>query len=218
MIDINILFITDTHDFINPDSIRKCIEEQKPICVLCLGDVGISDFQIIHNMSELKNIPIGAILGNQDTLSTFDILKSIGIYVADLNAKTFKVENISFFGLSGALRYKDNDSFAFLSHKESVDIMSATPPIDILISHDKPYFGSFSNSPFVQDPHEGLAGLGQYIIEKHPQLHIHGHLHMRYDQINEGGCREICLYQYALVEINEINKEIQCNIVKQEQD
>lgn len=93
--------------------------------------------------------------------------------------------------------------------------MSRLPAADVLLSHDQPYFESRINGMNYIDPHEGLAGLADYIREKHPQIHIHGHLHWQYDKINNGNCREICLYQYALIELKKENNILTCNIIRQ---
>ena len=204
---MKILFITDTHGSLSSDDIENALGEHTPDCIICLGDIPLYDFLLIDSMQNLQKIPKGAVLGNHDGWNTFEILARRNIMVSDLNQRTFTLDGVSYGGLSGALKYKDDDFFAFLTHRESYEKMKELPAVDIIVSHDYPYFGDLPINDKYFDAHEGLYGLGWYVQEHHPQFLIHGHLHEEY-QKEEYGCQLIGLYECALLEITKEHDKV----------
>lgn len=204
-----ILFIADTHGELDYTDLCVVPFDTTPDCIIYLGDIQLRDYITVNASPKLKRVPQGAVLGNHDGKNTLQILHRRGLQVVDLNERMFRLQDVSFVGLSGALRYKDDEHFCFLSHQESVEKMMRLPPADIVISHDYPFFGPLVPGKDYQDPHEGLFGLGQYVEKHHPQYLFHGHLHENYER-NVRGTQTVGIYGCVLVEVTKKDNRILC--------
>lgn len=212
---MKILFVADTHSAINLDKIQRVLGNIKPDYIIGLGDVSYSDYILLRYSHIANNIPIGCVLGNHDAWNDIQNLNRRGCRLVDLNRKNGHIGDITFYALSGALKYKNSDTYCFLTHKESEEIIKTAPKADILLSHDHPYWGKILNNQEFQNAHEGLIGLANYIRKNSPALHIHGHLHQAFEKNVCNGCREICVYGYALIDVSKENGMITYNIISQ---
>lgn len=122
--------------------------------------------------------------------------------IEDLHGKATTIDGVTFAGIGGSLRYKVSGNM-FLSQKESIEIAKALPPkADVLITHDQAYRKFFvdTKSEYAKDPHEGLAGIRDYLKKSRPEYHLYGHLHMPHTE-KEWHTTGVCIYGIGLVDI-----------------
>lgn len=189
--NINILFITDTHNCLTYDKeTLEYIQNVKDYdyCIL-LGDHSADDLYEITKI--IPKDKLCGVLGNHDS---WDKYKEYGIN--NIDGTVLNIKGVRIAGISGSYKYKNSDQYALYTHEESIDIANRMDNADILISHDKPYtekqFG---------DAHDGLKGITEYIYKNRIPLHIHGHLHEESEDILKNGTKTICLYKVKLMEL-----------------
>ena len=195
---MKVLFIADTHDGLDLQDIKYCIGRIEPDYIFCLGDITVNDYQLLW--SEYKHIPIIGILGNHDGWDLFSVLHKYNIKINDLNKRRLTLDDVVFMGLSGSLKYKDDNTRALITQDDCREIFNSAPYCDILITHDKPADDSIGF-----DPHGGLIGIREYIENNRPAYNIHGHLHEQYIKKIED-TNEICIYKYCLCDVNKYSE------------
>lgn len=82
-----------------------------------------------------------------------------------------------------------------LTNEESIELAKILPTCDIFLTHDKARTNNEENS------HSGLEGITQYILDKKPEYHIHGHLHENMNE-NIGGISSLGFCRYAYIEVS----------------
>lgn len=193
-----ILFVADTHDGLDLSEIDYCVGRIKPQRIIGLGDVSLNDYVLL--CEKFKGIPVGGILGNHDGLDLFKVLSDNGYNIADLHKRHFSINNSSFIGMSGSLKYKDDNSRALITQEQCSLLLDKAPYADVILTHDKP-----ADDTIGFDPHGGLIGIRDYIYDKKPIYNIHGHLHEFYTK-QIGQTTELCIYKYALCELTKYDK------------
>ena len=185
---INLLVITDAHGKLK----TKCQDlfsnlTSNPDFILLLGDNYYEDLEYIISQykanGELCNVRILGIVGNHDDRNLLDNFPDI--IQMDHTARSFVIHDrtITVGGLSGSVKYKDNNTRCLRTHKESVDLLMDVGKCDILMTHDKPCFELPEDDEYDElctNAHSGLYGIGKYILENGPGYMVHGHLHERY--------------------------------------
>lgn len=185
--DISLLVITDTHGFLTDESFSSINNDFDLCCVL--GDISDNDYKLI-----LKYIPkekIVALLGNHDR---FSLLDEYGI--KNINGDIIEINGIKIGGIQGSYKYK-NESFPSFTHEESIDFLNRVDPVDILLSHDKPFIGSVSNS------HNGLKGITNYLYKNKVPYNIHGHIHENKNYELKNGTKVISVYGLKVINLKE---------------
>lgn len=198
---MNILFVADTHDGLYNEELEAIIEyinNNRIVLdgIISCGDVTSLDFYrlIASGLSNIPNYPIYGVLGNHDMWNT-----QKNYSVVDLSEKAKEIYGVTFTGLSGSVRYKNEDC-PMMTQEESLERAEDIPDADIFITHDKPLF---SEDIIKEDAHSGLKGIGKYIEEhKRCKLHIYGHMH-EFSISKRKGCTSVCIYKWCLANINE---------------
>lgn len=179
-IHLKVMTIADSHGKLMQKDVKEVLDNNAyPDVVFFLGDNFPSDIEAALEVIPKSVKWIFGVTGNHDAK---DALAPYSKRILDVSEASYATGNMvssddyCVGGLSGSIRYKDDDYYSMLTNEESERIMDSKPWCDILITHDKPCF----NVPKVLDSHSGLTGIGDYILKKKPQLVLHGHLHERY--------------------------------------
>ena len=177
---LDVMTIADCHGKLMQKEIQEVLgANPTPNVVFFLGDNFPSDIEAALEVIPKSVKWIFGVTGNHDAK---DALERYSDRILDVNKGSYSTggmvssDDYSVCGLSGSIRYKDDDYYSMLSNEESESIMANKPWCDILITHDKPCF----SVPETLTSHSGLTGIGKYILQKKPQLVLHGHIHERY--------------------------------------
>lgn len=188
------LIFADLHQF-DAEDIKKIKEDFDVI--IFLGD--IDAVAIRHILNKFPNKPAYAVLGNHDNENIFNsvnnllmvekaIFKEPFLYpLVNMNLNTIALDDLTFVGLQGSVKYKDK----CIGYTQEEAASLIIPPADILFSHDSGYhFIPYENYDMA---HEGLLAISEYIEKKKPRYHIFGH-HHKDMTINIGDTTCFCVY------------------------
>lgn len=168
--------IADSHGNLRRDDIMNPLHTgELPDVVFLLGDNFVSDLETVLDIVP-ESIPIYGIVGNHDQKDLFADFPRIKNVNGICTAPKSIADDYTIAGLSGSIRYKNDDYYAMLTNEESEQALSRVPYADILLTHDKPCF----SAPEKLTSHSGLTGIGKYVLERKPKIVLHGHLHERY--------------------------------------
>lgn len=176
---LDVMTVADTHGNLMQKDVMKALSgNPNPDVVFFLGDNYPDDIEAVLEVVP-KHIRMYGVAGNHDFK---DILTPYSERIIDVSKNCYStggmvgVTGYSVGGLSGSIRYKDDECYAMLTNEESNAIMEDKPQVDILITHDKPCF----TLPEKITSHSGLTGIGNYILRAKPKIVLHGHLHEKY--------------------------------------
>ena len=192
---LRITTVADTHGFIDENELRNAIVDTD--ILILLGDIFTNEMNmIIRIRNEVnQNLPVFGILGNHNSKDFLDSYPDVINMDGKTEYITINGEEYSICGLAGSIRYKNSDYYCLRTHQESIDMLEDIPPCDIMITHDKPMFDKPEDMDY-PDAHDGLYGIGQYILEKKPKIVIHGHLHDPYiKELENTGTIIRCCYK-----------------------
>lgn len=189
--EITLLLIADTHGDLTFDKEmqKKLAKWRFDLCCV-LGDVTEGDYKVI--LSYIPRHKIVCLLGNHDNKN---LLSTLGLY--NLNGRIIKKNDFLIGGIEGSFRYK-NGEFPSFTHEESIEFLSKMSPVDILLSHDKPFTVDRGD-----DTKDGLKGITKYIYENKVPLNIHGHIHVRGEEKLKNGTLVETIYGVELMKIEE---------------
>ena len=189
-----ILIIADTHGTLHEDEFADFLQKNPnyDICIM-LGDHLPRDIDIILKYVEKRKIY--GILGNHD----YDYLSDYGI--TNIHGRIMNIHGIKILGMEGSFKYKPS-SFPSFTHEESIEFLEMFPKVDLLVSHDQRFHPERINDP----AHQGLKGITKYLYQNKVPIHIHGHIHENYEKTMFNHTKEISVFGYRIVQIN--NKEI----------
>lgn len=193
---INMLCIADTHGCLlfSANGIKEKLEKElNDGCdvVICLGDIRKDELRIINNIVK-DRFPIIGIKGNHDDFNQFEEYPNI----IDLNCKTIEINDVKIAGLSGCIKYKDNDDICY-TQNESLKVIKEIPEADILITHAHMYRAN-DKYKSEYDCHIGLVGALKYFYDNKCFLNIHGHDHLNSEldtEIRKNNGKSIGVYQ-----------------------
>lgn len=186
---LSLLVIADTHRRLSEEQLENLNSVRKNVdFVITLGDIPV------ESMAEIK--PDYGVLGNHDYINGIED-------VADLHMTVREVEslNIKLGGFQGSSRYKAGN-FVMYSQEESVGLLNSLGYCDILITHDsciKEYYKTHLSDI---DAHSGLLGIDNYLEDKKPLLHIHGHHHKNIVE-EKYNVPSICVYGMVILSIKD---------------
>ena len=193
-ITTNALVIADTHGSLNENSFNAFISDKNIELIILLGDIDISDWDVLlNNKIFLNTIKIG-ILGNHDKTNDIkEINRQISnlrinesspyyeeIYDLENENKPFTFKGISFVGLGRSLKYKNDDTL--LTQKQALDKLNNYPDADIILTHDKPCIDIDTSDTLCRDAHKGLYAIYKYMKDHNCKYNIHGHIHPQADR------------------------------------
>jgi predicted phosphodiesterase len=183
----NILILTDLHAFMSDEKERtKSLLEMNPLAVFLLGDISDIDVEFIRN---LYSGNIYFLYGNHDEYDCYDYIDRL----TNIHGKKIKIENCSFVGIEGCVRYKS--SGVAHTQEEIIELAKSLPECDILLCHEGPETKWHKTTA-----HQGFKGVNNYLKEKQPQMCIHGHRHTNQIYFCEGVLC-ISLYKCAILDI-----------------
>ena len=172
------LIFADLHTFEN--KMPEEIKEEFDIIIL-LGDIKSST--IISILNKYPDKPVYGVYGNHDNKYLYEAVNKLLIAEREMTQKPFlypvdnlnlslvKVDNVSFTGLQGAIKY--NETSIGYTQEEATDLI--IPAADILFSHETGY-GFVKNER--GSSHEGYRAISRYIKKNKPKYHIFGHHHI----------------------------------------
>lgn len=169
-VSLTVMTIADSHGRINKDDLKSKWNDRID-AVFMLGDNFPDDIEAALEIIP-QGVAIYAVSGNHDSKDLLSHYERLN----ELNGQRTELKGCSITGLSGSIRYKQDDYYSLITNEESERILSDTPYSDILITHDKPCF----NKPETVMAHSGLTGIGEYIKVRRPEIVLHGHLHEPY--------------------------------------
>lgn len=199
---LKVVTVADTHGCIDGEELRKIFPDTDVI--ILLGDIFTNEMDVILNVRNEINpyLPILGILGNHNPKDFFNSYPDIKDMDGKFEYITVNSEQYSVCGLSGSIKYKNSDYYCLKTHQESIDILDSLPSCDILLTHDKPMFDKPRNTDY-PDAHDGLYGIGQYILNKKPKVVLHGHIHDKYiKELEETKTVIRCCYKIERFDIN----------------
>lgn len=201
---LDVLVITDTHGKLMrkqaEEGIGMATHDTFPDIIFFLGDVMDDDFGMLEELFSYQTkagTPVFGISGNHDNKELISQHKFVTPLDGRVQTVTIRGRQYTIGGLSGSIRYKDEPKYVLRSHKESSDILRLMPACDILITHDKACYEKPEDyeADMSLNAHSGLYGIGEYILQKKPSLHLHGHLHDQYiKRLNNTGTVVRCCY------------------------
>ena len=172
------LIFADLHNF--EKKMLEKIEEEFDIIML-LGDINSST--IISILNKYPDKPVYGVYGNHDNEYLYEAVNKLLIVeremaqepflysVNNLNLSLVKVDNASFAGLQGAVKY--NEASIGYTQEEAMGLI--IPAADILFSHETGYQFR-KNKRGVS--HEGYKAISEYVKKHRPKYHIFGHHHI----------------------------------------
>lgn len=204
---IHTLIIADTHSHLNEEELPKT--DMPYDLLICLGDIGWSDWQRLFSYPQFKNIPykIG-IVGNHDSndfseinqwLQESNVTPIINLHNVSYTLPDY---NLIFAGIKASVKYKNDSNL--LTQKRAYDISEQMPKADILITHSNPKLEYDIEDDIYPNAHAGLYGITNYMIKNHCTYNIHGHVHEKYikrHKLNSDVFYELSFYRVSSVNI-----------------
>lgn len=213
-ITTNALVIADTHGSLNENDFNTFIKDKNIELIILLGDIDISDWNVLlENKIFLNTVKIG-ILGNHDKTNDInEINRQInnlrintsspyyeGIYDLENNNMPFIFKGISFVGLGRSLKYKNDDTL--LTQKQALDKLNNYPDAEIIITHDKPCISIDTSDTLCRNAHKGLYAIYKYMKDHNCKYNIHGHIHQNYIKKISKNITEISIYKLGYIQID----------------
>lgn len=189
-----ILALADTHGTVMiEDYICNLLETYPHFDIVALlGDHSKYELDVLLRYIPCDNI-IG-VLGNHDAADLYS-----GFGIRDIHGEVVEINGINLAGIGGSHRYKRGD-WPLLTQDESLELclkmLKNFQTADILITHDK----AFERAEY-DIAHTGLIGITGYVFMAAPVLHLHGHMHEKYERRYANGTNEICIYESQYLEI-----------------
>lgn len=194
--EAKILVISDLHGNTSKKVITDFIMHSIAKVDLCivLGDLDNKDMVWIKGVLPRKKTV--TILGNHDHYGQYT---DCGF--RNLNRSEFHVNEISFVGMQGGIKYKSpkaSERRPVYTHIESIYLSQKIPIGDVLITHDAPYIPISSENC----AHKGMIGITKYIYDNQIPLNIHGHQHKNKIDMLSNGCCSIGVHIASIIELN----------------
>lgn len=162
--NLSLLLISDTHRRLSDEQLEKLNKYRECVdFIITLGDIPV------ESIAEIK--PDYGVLGNHDYIHGIEDSSNLHMVLKEIDILGVKIG-----GFEGSSRYKPGN-FIMYTQEESVELLKKLGYCDILITHDsciKEYYKYHLDNI---DAHSGLLGIDNYLEDKKPLLHIHGHHH-----------------------------------------
>jgi Icc-related predicted phosphoesterase len=151
--------------------------------------VGCGDlpYEYLEYMVTLLNVPVYYVPGNHDPAYDANVHESHAAGCINLDMRTAEHEGVLLAGLGGSVRYRPNAVNQYTQREAYVRASRLVPALlrnrkrhgralDILITHSPPFGVQDDDS----SAHTGLRAINWLISWARPSLHLHGHLHRRW--------------------------------------
>jgi uncharacterized protein len=157
---MKILAIADRNPGIN---ISQTIASEHIDLIVTLGDLERHD---LLELLEVVNIPKIGVYGNHDSGNYMDELG-----IVNMHLKTVSYQGITFGGLQGCVRYKENPDAIMSTQEETWKMMAGFPNVDIFLTHCPPRGVNDEE----EIAHQGFDALRDYVEKMRPKFLLHGH-------------------------------------------
>lgn len=211
---IKAIIFADTHNCLEKKATDHLLSLPHDLVIL-LGDISNNDWKILLSNEIFCKSPKIAVAGNHDDgeynwrinqrikekygdkyqIRFFDTYRAKECKEM-LKTDNFVINNISFNGISGSVKYKNIDSPYLKTQKQALDNLRYINAADILISHDKPK-AEYDDSDTIQNAHSGLYAIWYY-MQQYNAVNIHGHIHEEYTDCDGN---EYSFFRTAYLEI-----------------
>lgn len=187
---MRIMIIADSHS-VNAEQIEHIRSMKKDSCkaLVFLGDIQrpLIDIFCSHFQTQQK---IG-VVGNHDSFKILD-----GSGVINVHRTIQMVDDISFFGFEGSLRYKKTN-YPLYTQAEATEAFKSIDQVDVLITHTSPY----GINEREERENEGFIGVANYLYSKNPVYHLHGHQHLNKVTVLENKTTVIGVYGVIILDL-----------------
>lgn len=169
---------------------QTIIDEQIDL-IVTLGDLDVFG---LMPLKEVTSIPKIGVYGNHCS-GTY--MESLGIM--NMHMATWQWGGLTFGGLQGCVRYKDNPQAIMYTQDEVTAMMAQFPPVDIFICHCPPRGINDENDEL---SHQGFDGLRTYIDRTAPRMLTHGHTYPPADELvtQHGATRIEYVFRSGIIE------------------
>ncbi|MFC5936884.1 MULTISPECIES: metallophosphoesterase family protein [Mycobacterium avium complex (MAC)] len=168
---LRVLLIADTDPQL-PAGLTGYVQARHVDIVITVGDLHAG---LLKGISE-QPLAMG-VYGNHCNGTYLDELGMI-----NLHRRRTQVAGISFVGLEGCVRYKDDPYDILYTQDEYRDIVADLPGADVLVTHCPPLGVNDHRDP----AHVGIAALRDWVHRHRPSLIVHGHTYPRPPQTRFG--------------------------------
>lgn len=172
-------------------NIPQTIIDEKIDLIVTLGDLDVFSLMPLKGITDVPKI---GVYGNHCSGTYMD---SLGIM--NMNMATWQWSGLTFGGLQGCVRYKDNPQAIMYTQDEVNTMMADFPPVDIFICHCPP---RGINDEDDELSHQGFDGLRAYIDRLPPRMLLHGHTYPPADELitQHGSTRIEYVFRSGIVE------------------
>lgn len=184
---MNILTVADGHGGLDRNEIeRAAMSKPVPDVILFLGDNDYWDLEIITTI--YPRVPKYGVLGNHDMCIEGKETVLDEANIPNIHLKIVECNGIKIGGFEGSIKYKSGGGYPLYTNQQSIECLDDFPYCDVFITHSP----SLYFLPDEISAHTGLLGVGQYVRDKRPQLHLYGHLHTREDTMYMATAEKCC--------------------------
>ena len=176
----------------NPDiNFAEVIQQNGIDIVITLGDLERHD---LLGLTLVGGIPKIGVYGNHCSGNYMD---EIGI--VNMHNTTWEYKGLSFGGIQGSVRYKDNPDAIMFTQEEASGLLADFPGVDVFISHCPPR-GINDEDELA---HQGFEGLRRYIERTPPKVLLHGHTYPSEDSLvtQHGPTKIEYVYKWRIVDL-----------------
>lgn len=159
--------------------------------IVTLGDLERHD---LLGLLEVTTIPKLGVYGNHDSGNYMNELA-----ITDMHRATVKYQDISFGGLQGCVRYKDNPDAIMSTQEETWQLMAGFPYVDVFLTHCPPRGVNDED----ELAHQGFDALREYVERVKPKYLLHGHTYPTDETMvtKLGDTTIIYVHKYKIIEI-----------------
>ena len=164
---MKLLLISDLHTTTDRRRLIDILTMTDYDVICLLGDNFESDLDII--IDHAKKVPILGVLGNHDMLTTYDDYPQI----RHIDRRQTTVDGVTFVGVDGSLRYKDNPNIAMRTEKEFDEVVRGLQSANVLISHAGPLEAQYN----IEFTTHHFVDYSNYYKKFQPNFHLFCHYH-----------------------------------------
>ena len=155
--------------------------------VLGCGDL---PYEYLEYMVTLLHMPVYYVPGNHDPEYRQDVARARAEGCINLDLRTAEQDGVLLAGLGGSIRYRPGAVNQYTQQEAYLRTIRLVPALlrnrtrhgralDILVTHSPPFGVQDDDSA----AHTGLKAINWLIGWAKPNLHVHGHLHRRWRNI-----------------------------------
>lgn len=160
--------------------------------IITLGDLERHD---LLGLLQVPDVPKIGVYGNHDTGNYMNELA-----IANMHRATVAYRNLSFGGLQGCVRYKDNPDSIMSTQEETWGLMAGFPYVDVFLAHCPPRGVNDED----ELAHQGFDALRDYVEKMKPKYLLHGHTYPTEENITRrlGDTEIIYVHKYKIIDLH----------------